>query len=278
MISGSWDFAGVLFALSGFLLIGGPLVLEGLNRTGRSLWLRSEADSAQTVGEYWWFIRVALWALYFAALAACSIFLLWKRARTTSIYNVDPPAFDEALAGVLNRLPVHWARARNRVFIAFPASPDGLAKEESPPVVRGSPDPALGATSVVRGSPDPALGATAGLLETEADARSGQSTGAAQPRPDPRRAQAPEIMSQEATSVLALDPFPAMRHVTLQWPPEAGPWRQEIEAELANTLLVVHTRDNPAGLWLMSIGSTLLCVIFFSLALLVFLSFLRPMG
>src|SRR5207245_1763098 len=69
MISGSWDFAGVLFALSGFLLIGGPLVLEGLNRTGRSLWLRSEADSAQTLGEYWWYVRVALWALYFAALA-----------------------------------------------------------------------------------------------------------------------------------------------------------------------------------------------------------------
>jgi hypothetical protein len=264
MISGSWDFAGVLFALSGFLLIGGPLILEGLNRTGRSLWLRSEADSAQTVGEYWWFIRVALWALYFATLAACSIFLLWKRARTTSIYNVDPPAFDEALAGVLNRLPVHWARARNRVFIAFPASPDGLAKEESP--------------LVVRGSPDPALSATAGLLETEADARSGQSTGAAQPRPDPRGARIPEIMSRESTSVLALDTFPAMRHVTLQWPREAGPWRQEIEAELANTLRDVYTRDNPAGLWLMSIGSTLLCLIFFALALLVFLSFLRPMG
>jgi hypothetical protein len=90
--------------------------------------------------------------------------------------------------------------------------------------------------------------------------------------------QAPEIISQESTSVLALDPFPAMRHVTLQWPREAGPWRQEIEAELANTLRDVYTRDNPAGLWLMSIGSTLLCLIFFALALLVFLSFLRPLG
>jgi hypothetical protein len=324
MISGSWDFAGVLFAVSGFLLIGGPLVLAGLNQTFRNFWLQSESASVSALGEYWWYIRLALWALYFGAIAGGSLWLLWKRSRTTSIYNVDPPVFDVALAEVLNRLPLKWARAGNRLLVAFPAFPDHLARErrtqtsevfdtseisasadllgepgasanllgepgasatgvpkqaQTPAgtrAVRGSgtpacPDPAPDPLRVVRGSPDPAPDPTAGLLETEADLRSGESAGSG----DPRRA---PITSQDSTCVLALDPFPAMRHVTLQWPREAGPWRQEIEAELAHTLLEVRTPDNPAGLWLLAIGSTLFCLIFFALALLVFLSLLRPTG
>ena len=31
MVSGTWDFAGVLFAVSGFLLLGGPVMLTSLS-------------------------------------------------------------------------------------------------------------------------------------------------------------------------------------------------------------------------------------------------------
>src|SRR5713226_10358576 len=40
MISGSWDFAGVLIALSGFLLIGGTLLVFCLNNAARDYWFR----------------------------------------------------------------------------------------------------------------------------------------------------------------------------------------------------------------------------------------------
>jgi hypothetical protein len=250
MISGSWDFAGVLLALSGFLLIGGPLLLAAANQALRSLWLRSESESAAAVGEYWWYIRVIFWALYFGAILAGSLYLLWKRGRVTSIYNVDSPALDEALARVLNLLHLKWARARNRVIVDFPSFPDGEIKGR---ILRAGVD-----------SDESLL-----IPEREKMQPSGQLL-----TPSKTAVQSGE-MSRPA--VLEVDAFPSMHHVSLRWPQEAGPWRQEIEAELANTLLEVHNRDNPVGLWLLAIGSTLLCLIFFSLTILVLLSVLpRP--
>ena len=255
MVSGSWDFAGVLFALSGFLLIGGPLVLAGLNQIWRSLWLRSDSDSALALGENWWFVRLALWALYFGAISAGAMVLLWKRARVTSIYNVDPAAFEEALARTLNQLQVKSVRAGNRVFIDFAAFPDGTGQEGK-----------------ISGLPQPAIISEGALQKPQAEELEKPSYGS------PTTLPAPEILGRQSASVLLLDPFPTMRHVTLRWPQQAGPWRQEIEAELNNALLISHTGGNPVALWLMSIGSTLMCLIFFVLALLVFVALLPPAG
>ncbi len=258
MIAGPWDFAGVLFALSGIFLIAGPLILAALNQTMRSLWLRSESASAAVLGEYWWYVRVILWSLYFGAITGGSIFLLWKRARTTSIYNVDPPALEEALTRVLNRLQMKWARARNQVFVDFSTFPEGAVKE--------------GKVFRIRQTAIVSQGSLPGQ-ETEELQSAGESLTVAN-----AAVQAPEIMSQQSVLVLALDPFPAMHHVSLQWPKEADPWRKAIEAELAYSLLEVRPEDNPAGVWLLSIGSTLLCLIFFTLTVLVFVSLLPRAG
>src|SRR5262249_18364105 len=63
--------------------------------------------------------------------------------------------------------------------------------------------------------------------------------------------------------VVDLDPFPAMRHITLTWTPETGPQRRDIETELAHELAAVRTIGNPVGYWLYSIAAILFSAIFF---------------
>lgn len=65
--------------------------------------------------------------------------------------------------------------------------------------------------------------------------------------------------------VLDIDAFPAMRHVTLSWPADAGPLREEIEAELSRALADVHTAHNPVGAWMLSLATCLFVAMFFTL-------------
>src|SRR5205085_9151174 len=61
LISGPWDFAGILFAASGFLFLGGPTLLGTVMQTDlwRDFWVRTCGDEGASVG------RVLLFGLYF---------------------------------------------------------------------------------------------------------------------------------------------------------------------------------------------------------------------
>jgi hypothetical protein len=109
VIAGSWDFAGILFAVSGFLLLGGPAALTGLHERWRMSWLLGETRFLAGVGEQWHF-WVTLWVLYFAVVIGGSAALLWRRRNATSIYNIDPSAFDGVLGAVLDRLGLETFR------------------------------------------------------------------------------------------------------------------------------------------------------------------------
>ncbi len=224
MVSGPWDFAGVLFAVSGFLLLLGPFILNSFNQSWRDLWLRAPWHSSWGLSDEWWYLRLSFCVLYFLIVAGGSFFLLRKRGRFTSIYNVDPSGFEEALARVLDRLRLNWLRAGNRIFIGFHVAPGdpGLARGEF--------------------SPDP-----------------GGSSGSA----------------PNQKTVLELDPFPAMRHVSLRWPQSAGALRKEIEVELAKVLPALPAPDNPAAMWFTSIGVSLFCLVFFAILALILLQWLR---
>jgi hypothetical protein len=114
MISGPWDFLGVLFATSGFLLAGGPLLISLVQTSWRqALALGQVGGSAQS----WWLLGVLLWLGYFAALIGGALWLLRRRRAFTVIYNIDPALFDEALRQVLDHLHLQSARAGNRLTI-----------------------------------------------------------------------------------------------------------------------------------------------------------------
>src|SRR5262245_39222458 len=51
VVPGPWDFAGVLFAASGFLLVGGPSVLAGVGDRWRIVRIAGQLRQGQMGGE-----------------------------------------------------------------------------------------------------------------------------------------------------------------------------------------------------------------------------------
>jgi hypothetical protein len=252
MVSGAWDFAGVLFALSGFLLLGGPFIMASFNQDWRDFWIRSPLRSLQGLSEEWWYVRLAIWAVYFLAIAGGSIWLLRGRSRTTSIYNVAPEAFDQSLESALDRLQLPWRRTRGRIEIRGPVLADGRVEEEqTKPAQVGRHEGEL-----VESETGYAVSSRPAVL----DSRSSTS-------PSPRAYDPADTNSSRTT--LEVDPFPAMHHVTLYWPDGGGTLRKEVEVELAKTLLEVETVPNPAVLWLMSAATILLSTVTFGLLMLI---------
>lgn len=114
MMPGPWDFTAALFAVSGFLLVGGPIILSRFRQQTLDWWLFS--DSEADFSAWGWFWRVT-WVLYFVAVLGISWYLLGRRQRETSIYNVETDVLDEAVTQVLERLQLPWKRYENRVYI-----------------------------------------------------------------------------------------------------------------------------------------------------------------
>jgi hypothetical protein len=218
LVRGAWDFAGVLFAASGFLLFAGPSAFLTLHE--RLLMLRAfrPGDGAAGLGWPGW---VAVWALlalvYFGGIFLGAVLLLRRRARLTAVYNVEPGVFDEVLAHVLDRLASAWVRSGDRVVLHAAARPsDGVS------AVRGE-HPALAAGNRVGPPPAPVTVPTF-------------------PDGDGLRA------------VLLVRPSPALWHVELCWEQADEDLRREIEAELAQVLGEVYTRENVLGGWLLTAG------------------------
>jgi hypothetical protein len=121
LIRGTWDFLGVLFAASGFLLLGGPAILNGWYEERRLAWALGHAQLLPGLG-------IALWALYFTAVGGGSGWLLWSRRHVTVIYNVDPASFEDVLAEVLKQLKMNGVRAGNIVLLGQ----DSLGNQAAP--------------------------------------------------------------------------------------------------------------------------------------------------
>lgn len=103
VISGAWDFVGLLAGLSGFILFGGGLVVSLLQSNFR-YWmrgnfnaLRNQPDSDQIV----WVLVAGGYLLLVFGLVALG---LASRRRSLVIYNVEPAAFETILAEVCEHL------------------------------------------------------------------------------------------------------------------------------------------------------------------------------
>lgn len=239
MVSGTWDFVGVLFAVSGFLLLGGPVMLTSLSERWRFTWLLGRPPGPALFGEGGASFWVLLALLYFVAVVGGAAYLLLRRRHSTSIYNIVPGRLEETLADVLDRLGLAWTRAGNRFFIS-PANgrPGGLGEPAPSPAVLGRLGGGYPAMAETRPAADPLLNGPT---------------------------------SYEQTGVVLLDAFPTLRHVTLHWEEGAGTLRQEVEAELERALAQVYAGHNPAGTWFMTAAACLFCAIFFGLLLLLIL-------
>ena len=129
VVSGPWDFLGVVLGQSGFLLAGGPAILSNLVLPGRLLRLpesQSEADWRPA-------LLAVLLALYFVALVVGVLLVARLRREVTSVYNIEPSRFDEVFGRVLDQLGFPWTRAGNRFYLRV-SGPTPAAGAEHPAV------------------------------------------------------------------------------------------------------------------------------------------------
>jgi hypothetical protein len=114
LVAGAWDFAGVLFAASGFLIFVGPAVLSAMHEKWRYYWLMGDSNAPAEASYYLW---LAVWYLYYAGVAGWAAFMLWRRKSSTAIYNIDVATLEVALARVLERLGLSWVRQGNHYYL-----------------------------------------------------------------------------------------------------------------------------------------------------------------
>jgi hypothetical protein len=228
VVPGPWDFVGVLFAASGILIVGGPAILTGIYKHWRLTWLLGQTRSLEGVGDNWSF-WISLWLLYFGVVAGGSAFVLWHRRRLTSIYNIELAVFTEVLIRVLDRLGLEWRRNGTcRLLVRFRESPFEAGSERiAPPVVTRPSQAAASRVLADRGQPH--------ALHTAISTQ--RSSTSAHPWAE-----------------LALEAFPATRHVTLHWMSQNEAIRLEVETELAKALAQMRTRRNPVGAWFLFLG------------------------
>src|SRR5437867_4050687 len=111
MISGTWDFAGLLFAISGFLLVTVPVMASLFYRQGlSSLFLRGLGralpnDLVNILGD-----RIVYWGCYYGVIVVGAIGLLWWRRTGTVIYNVEQSSFEAIFFGVLQQQQIAFQR------------------------------------------------------------------------------------------------------------------------------------------------------------------------
>jgi hypothetical protein len=221
LVSGTLDFVGVLLAVSGFLVCGGPAVLSSLNERSRSFWLLGHTDSP--LASAWPFAGVLL-LVYFLLVVAGSAVLLARQRRITSIYNVDPATVEAALEEACAALGLEPTRSGN--LFVFGLSLGG-------PAARVASPESIQAPHHLTGRPAPPL------------AIAGQAPGA-------------EDVSQSA--ILEIEAFAATRHVTLVWDPHDSPLRPALEAELDRRLADAGAPYHETGLWFTLAGFGLLAL------------------
>jgi hypothetical protein len=233
LVAGTWDFAGVLFAASGFLLVGGPVILTVLNERWRIGFFLGGQQAGD--GDESWHVWMLVWGVYFLVVAVGGGVLIWLRRNTTSIYNAEPLVVERTLAQVLEGLGKKWVRSGQRFYLAGPAE---LAEPD--------PDTPTGMTQNPHSFP-PARElqyAPADLDEEDLPAA---------------LAQAPMV---------EVDPFLLMYHVGLTWHNTSRSLRRQVETELERALDRMPTAENPVGGWLLSFAGFLFCLMIGILLLL----------
>lgn len=104
VVSGPWDFVGLVAGLSGYVLFGGGLILSLVDSRFRWYWLHGNFASLRDT----WGQEKVTWVLtallYLAGVVGWIALVLAARRRSLVVYNVDPAAFEATVAEVFEQL------------------------------------------------------------------------------------------------------------------------------------------------------------------------------
>ncbi len=201
--------------------------------------LLTRAVGALPIGEALaaWEHAWLVWLIYYGLVAIVVLVMLALRRHKTLVYNVDPDRFADRLGAALAELGLDSVARGNRRVIA-PA--EAFTTTEVAPTAITADAGRLPALPALTAAPVKTLRAMPG---------------------GPRYAE------------LIVDPFVAMRNVTLHWESYTPRVRREIESQLARTLADAVAPDNPAAGWFLSFSGlvfgaiTLLAALFVTLVL-----------
>jgi hypothetical protein len=160
LVPGMWDFAGVLFAASGFLACGGPVVISLLNDRWRDTWLFHPAgpNASDSAGSPFWLF---LFVLYYVLVLAAAVLLLRRQRHLTAIYNTLPQTVEVALGQVFDRLGLTPVRnGPLYLFVASGAEPKsakGNKSDDLPHLPPSKPGEWTGRTPVMEVESFPAM-------------------------------------------------------------------------------------------------------------------------
>jgi hypothetical protein len=125
LVSGPWDFGAVLLALSGFLLLLGPLFITLVDSQVRG-YIYGGWGTMRHLGRAEARAGSLMATGYVLILAGVIPLLLRARRRVTAIYNVAAAAVESSLTGVLDDLGYPWRRNQGQIEI-------GVKKSAEPP-------------------------------------------------------------------------------------------------------------------------------------------------
>jgi hypothetical protein len=118
LMSGTWDFVGVLLALSGFLVFGTAVFLLSFQPAGRDFLLHGGAPSdLRRIGAQGSHLIVFLWFLFYASLASSFAYMIWHRRAYSVIYNVTPAEMEYVLQRVIENSHMQSMRRGRRWYI-----------------------------------------------------------------------------------------------------------------------------------------------------------------
>ncbi len=129
MVPGAWDFVGVLLGLSGFILVGGPLLVAAVDDLFRQFWFQGNwADLRTRLSDsnLW----LGIWGVYFVLLIVAVRWQLTGRQAWTAIYNIEPRKTKEIVYEALKQqgheVQMHPTGLRVRSASHRPDHPFGL--------------------------------------------------------------------------------------------------------------------------------------------------------
>ena len=103
LIPGGWDFAALCGGLSGFILFGGGLVLALLQSNARYIF-RGNFEALRAAWGQEQLAWLAVAGGYLFVVVGGGLFTLTVRRRSLVVYNVEPGAFETAVAEVFDHL------------------------------------------------------------------------------------------------------------------------------------------------------------------------------
>lgn len=125
LIPGVWDGIGLLCGVSGFLLVGGPLILLRFNDRIRLNWLISSGTPTLNPGQ----VEVILAVLYVVGVVSVVVYLFARQRQLTSLYNVQPEQIEQTLDDIFVHLNLQPLRSGQAYFFRStgPTSEPGSA-------------------------------------------------------------------------------------------------------------------------------------------------------